>query len=133
MSDDRQDGMKAYVIKPEDAPVKEIQFGRGMAIQLVNPSMGSERLDLHVNVLRPGAREGPYHLHTNVENIYYILEGKVRIVLDGVAHEPTPGTAIFIPPDVPHSATNIGDTEARLLEIYAPANRDFVFLDGEEA
>jgi mannose-6-phosphate isomerase-like protein (cupin superfamily) len=134
MNDPNRIGRDAFVVKSEDAPTKEIQFDRGYAIQLVDPGTGSERLDMHVNVLRPGAAVGPYHLHTEVENVYYILEGKVRIVLDGVAYEPSPGSAVFIPSGVPHSATNIGDSEARLLEIYAPPNRDFVWVseDGGE-
>jgi mannose-6-phosphate isomerase-like protein (cupin superfamily) len=33
---------------------------------------------------------------------------------------------MFVPPGVPHSAENIGDGEARLVEIYTPPGADFV-------
>jgi mannose-6-phosphate isomerase-like protein (cupin superfamily) len=55
-----------------------------------------------------------------------VLSGRVRIRVDGVDHDAGPGDTVFIPPGVPHSATNIGEDDARLLEIYAPAEVDFV-------
>jgi mannose-6-phosphate isomerase-like protein (cupin superfamily) len=95
-------------------------------IKLVDPDIGAERVDLHLNVIRAGTAPGPYHLHTVAENVYHVLEGRVRIRIDGVDHDAEPGDTVFIPPGVPHSATNIGEGDARLIEIYAPANVDFV-------
>lgn len=117
------------VVDPDQAPTRQMQLERGYAIQLVDPNLGSDRLDLHVNVLTAGAVAGPYHRHDSSENVYYILQGDVRVRIDGVDHDLRPGMAVFIPPGVPHSAANVGDTEARLLEIYTPANPDFTLVD----
>lgn len=114
------------VVDPDSAPRREMQLERGYAIQLIDQDAGSRQLDLHVNVLKAGGVVGPYHMHTNAENAYYILEGKVRVNIDGELHDLEPGWAMFVPPGVPHSAENIGDGEARLVEIYTPPGADFV-------
>jgi mannose-6-phosphate isomerase-like protein (cupin superfamily) len=117
------------VVEQDDAPRREMQLDRGYAIQMVDGRLGSRQLDMHVNVLRAGGVVGPYHVHTNAENAYFILEGRVRVNIDGVEHDLEPGMAAFFPPNVPHSALNIGEGEARLLEIYTPPGADFVEVD----
>ena len=62
-----------------------------------------------------------------------IDKGRVRVndVEAKPSREVKAGDTVFIPPGVPHSATNIGDGDARLLEIYAPLDVDFIEVDGE--
>lgn len=117
---------RAHVIRNGEGRESQLRYGRGLMMRLVDPAIGAERVDLHLNVITAGSPPGPYHLHTAAENVYHVLEGRVRIRIDGVDHDAGPGDTVFIPPGVPHSATNMGDGDARLLEIYAPAEVDFV-------
>jgi mannose-6-phosphate isomerase-like protein (cupin superfamily) len=117
---------EARVIPDGEGRESELRYGRGRMIRLVDGEIGAEKVDLHLNVILAGSAPGPYHLHTEAENVYHVLDGRVRIRIDGVDHDAEPGDTVFIPPGVPHSATNIGDGDARLLEIYAPAKVDFV-------
>lgn len=117
---------RARVIRAGEGRESELRYGRGRMIKLVDAEIGAERVDFHVNVILAGSAPGPYHLHTGSENVYHVLDGRVRIRIDGVDHDAGPGDTVFIPPGVPHSATNIGEGDARLLEIYAPAKVDFV-------
>jgi mannose-6-phosphate isomerase-like protein (cupin superfamily) len=114
------------VIHEGEGRESELRYGRGRMIRLVDPEIGAQQVDLHLNVILAGSAPGPYHLHSSAENVYHVLEGRVRIRIDGVDHDAGPGDTVFIPPGVPHSATNIGAVDARLLEIYAPAKVDFV-------
>ena len=116
----------AHVIPDGEGRESELRYGRGRMVRLVDADVGAEKVDLHLNVILAGSAPGPYHLHTTAENVYHVLDGRVRIRIDGVDHDAGPGDTVFIPPGVPHSATNIGDGDARLLEIYAPAKVDFV-------
>lgn len=116
----------AQVIRNGDGRESELRYGRGRMIRLVDAEVGAEKVDLHLNVILAGSAPGPYHLHSEAENVYHVLEGRVRIRIDGVDEDAGPGDTVFIPPGVPHSATNVGDGDARLLEIYAPAKVDFV-------
>ena len=117
---------RAHVIRDGEGRESQLRYGRGAMIKLVDPEIGAEQVDLHLNVILAGSAPGPYHLHTTAENVYHVLSGRVRIRVDGVDHDAGPGDTVFIPPGVPHAATNIGDDDARLLEIYAPAKVDFV-------
>ena len=121
----RPDG-EARVIRAGEGRESQLRYGRGQMIRLVDPQIGAVRVDLHLNVILAGSAPGPYHLHTTAENVYHVLDGRVRIVIDGVPQDAGPGDTVFIPPGVPHSASNIGESDARLLEIYAPAEVDFV-------
>lgn len=114
------------VIPDGEGRMSELRYGRGQMIRLVDPEIGATHVDLHLNVIRAGSAPGPYHFHTSAENVYHVLSGRVRIRIDDVDHDAGPGDTVFIPPGVPHSATNIGEGDARLLEIYAPAMVDFV-------
>lgn len=120
------DAPRARIITPSDAPTKQLRYNRGSVMRFVDAEIGAKQVDLHLNTIYAGSAPGPYHLHNEVENVYYVLEGDAVIRIDGVDHPVTPGSVVFIPPGIPHSATNVGTTDVRLLEIYAPVNVDFV-------
>jgi mannose-6-phosphate isomerase-like protein (cupin superfamily) len=116
----------AAVVRAGDRRASELRYGRGWVERIVDGDIGATRVDLHVNRIRAGSAPGPYHLHTACENVYLVLSGDVVVRIDGVDHRLGPGDAAFIPPGVPHSATNAGSEDAELIEIYAPAAVDFV-------
>lgn len=117
---------RSRVIDPSTAPTKQLRYGRGTVIRLVDADIGARHVDLHLNTVNPGTPPGPYHLHRQVENVYYVLDGTGCIRIDGVDHLVAPGQAVFIPTGVPHSVHNPGEGSLRLLEIYAPVDVDFV-------
>lgn len=123
--------MRGRIVRMDDAAEREMRLGRGTTTDLVNAGIGAHAVDVHVNRLRPGALPGPYHLHTSSENVYVLLSGRLVLRLDGIDVELGPGDAAFIPPGVPHSATNAGEEEAVLIEIYAPGGADFVEVPPE--
>lgn len=118
--------MRGRIIRGVEAPRRMLRLDRGTSAELVNAQVGASALDVHVNHLRPGTGPGPYHLHSHSENVYYLLSGRLLVRLDGFDHVLEPGDAAFIPPGVPHSATNADEDEAVLLEVYAPPPADFV-------
>ncbi|WP_424990228.1 cupin domain-containing protein [Fluviibacterium sp. S390] len=68
--------------------------------------------------LRPGDCLA-LHRHAHPET-YFGLSGRARIMVDGVAHELTPGTAIFIPGGAIHGM--FADTEDAQILYTFPAN-----------
>lgn len=115
----------ARIIEPETAPKTALRYDRGWVLRLVGEEVGAKNVDLHLNTINAGSSEGPYHLHRQTENVYYVLEGTLRLRIHGENYDVVPGQAVFIPPGVPHSASNPGKDDARLLEIYAPVGTDF--------
>lgn len=119
------------VVDPATAEPRPMARAGGRSVRLIDPGIGSQQLDLHLNVLEGGGdrESAPYHMHTTVENVYFVLEGRLGIRLEDRDEFVEAGQGVFIPPDIPHAVWNAGEGEARLLEIYTPPDADFVRLD----
>jgi mannose-6-phosphate isomerase-like protein (cupin superfamily) len=68
----------------------------------------------------PGFPGPPLHLHRRMTDSFFVLEGTLRVVAgDREADIPAGGYAL-VPPGVPHTFSNPGDTPVRLLNLNAP-------------
>ena len=74
--------------------------------------------------LQPGGWLG-LHRHTPPE-IYYVLEGRGIVSLDGTEHKVAAGAAVFIPGDCEHGIRNDGAEPLRLLYAFAVNSFDEV-------
>lgn len=79
----------------------------------------TEALTAGLAELQPGGWLG-LHRHAPAE-IYYVLEGRGIVTLDGTEVEVGAGSAVFIPADAEHGIRNCGDTPLRLLYAF-PVN-----------
>ena len=118
---------KFHHLKIDEAPTRSLPMGRGIVHRLVDPEVGSSNVDVHVNDIEPGASRGEIHYHAKAENVYLVLEGQLEVCIEGGSRYVLDvGEAGFIPPGVVHTATNArSDVRCRIVEIYAPAGRDF--------
>lgn len=93
---------------------------------LFNPSNGAMNVDVHINTLNPGVREGAIHYHRRIENVYVILEGEGAIIdASGREYPVRAGQAVFLKPGEgvdTHEIYNTGSGPLRFVEIYAPAH-----------
>jgi mannose-6-phosphate isomerase-like protein (cupin superfamily) len=112
---------------------RAMRYDRGVTRHLVGPDVEAEKLDVHVNVINADSGIGPYHLHEHAENVYIVLDGAVETIIDGVRRIFRKGDVAFIPPGTPHAAGSDGSGVATVIEIYAPAGRDFVIIEDSEA
>ncbi|MCS7235026.1 MAG: dimethylsulfonioproprionate lyase family protein [Armatimonadota bacterium] len=62
----------------------------------------------------------PRHAHEN-EEVYVILKGIARMSVGDRSFEVTEGTAVYLPPNVPHELTNPGQEDVILMFVYSPA------------
>jgi len=69
---------------------------------------------------RPGVPGPPPHVHRTWEEAWYILEGKVAFVADGVTAEAGPGAYLLVPRGVPHTFEVRGRRLARWVGIFSP-------------
>jgi mannose-6-phosphate isomerase-like protein (cupin superfamily) len=64
----------------------------------------------------PAGHEGPSHLHVDVEEVFFVLRGKLKLVLekDGERFETilTDRDVVSVPPGVYREEINIGDEDA---------------------
>jgi mannose-6-phosphate isomerase-like protein (cupin superfamily) len=81
---------------------------------------GLNNVSIQLQEFKVGAPFGKYHFHERSDNIYVVLSGTVRAIVDGETHLLSEGDHLFIPAGSPHMTTNVGEIVARALEIYAP-------------
>lgn len=86
----------------------------------------------HVEI-EPG-QKNVLHVHPNCDEALYLLEGELLHSVGDERHRMLPGTAIFIPRNVPHDAVNVGGVVARMVVAYSSGDRQTIMLEeGEEA
>jgi uncharacterized RmlC-like cupin family protein len=76
-------------------------------------TVGAVGLSMHLVVIPPGGRSEP-HAHSGYETGIYVLQGRVKTRWGRqLEHEVVSeaGDFLFIPPDVPHEAVNLSDSE----------------------
>ena len=69
------------------------------------------------------------HFHKIATELYYVLEGRGSVTLDGVEHEVHKGSLVHIPPGVVHSASG----RMRVLVIGIPDISDADYFDAVDA
>jgi quercetin dioxygenase-like cupin family protein len=86
-----------------------------------------------VALLDQWGREGdttPMHVHRREAEIFYVLEGGVTTWAGDDVHTLDAGSAVYLPPDVPH-AFGIHTPRARIITVTAPSGfADFVRAAG---
>jgi len=116
---------RAVFTQLKDAPADPMRLNRGTMAKLCGQHNGSEHVDMHVNTLNPDSGPGPCHYHAESDNVYFVLEGEISVVVEGEEFRLGRNDALFIPPGLRHATSNCGDVPAQFIEIYAPSAPDF--------
>ncbi len=69
--------------------------------------------------LEAGGGQVPWHNHPN-EEVYFVIEGRGEICVGAELAELRAGQAVYIPGDVYHQISNIGEGTLRMIYVYAP-------------
>lgn len=79
----------------------------------------AQKLGASFDILEPGKRGCPYHLHHAQEEMFVILEGSATLRVAGEMLPVRAGDVIFIPagPDYPHQIINTSDEPLKYLSI----------------
>lgn len=72
----------------------------------------------------------PWHYHSNTQDTFYVLEGRIRIFLREPKEEVrlAPGQTYTVEPRRPHLVVNGGETSATFLVLQGIGEYDFVPL-----
>jgi uncharacterized cupin superfamily protein len=105
----------------DDTPKQRRVRGDKYDSQWARLAMGSaaKKLGATVDIVAPGKRSCPYHLHHSQEEMFVVLEGSGTL---RVADEMLPlkrGDVVFIPagPEYPHQIINTSDAPLKYLSI----------------
>ena len=89
----------------------------------------AERPGFRITELQIGPKQKvPWHTHTNVQDTFYVLAGKIRIFLQDPKEqvELGPSETYAVRPQRPHLVTNAGDSSATFLVLQGVGEYDFV-------
>ena len=103
------DEVPSFITK-DGSEIRELLAHRNSAIR--NQSLAEARV--------PVGAITESHCHPKTEEIYYILEGRGRMTIDGERRVVGPGDAIAIPPQAIHQIENTGEVVLRFLCCCAP-------------
>ena len=91
----------------------------------------AERPGFRITELQIGPTQRvPWHSHTNVQDTFYVLEGRLRLFLRDPKEDVTlaPGETYAVRPGRPHLVTNAGSTSATFLVLQGIGEYDYLPL-----
>jgi len=68
----------------------------------------------------------PPHSHPQ-EQVVHILEGQMRLIVDGVPHELLTGDSFYLASNIPHGVETLLPT--RVLDTFSPPRDDYLAID----
>lgn len=106
------------LLGPDDGERRQAR-GSVMVFKALAATTGG-RFSLMERSLPPGARMPPPHRHVDCEEAFYVLEGEITFVLDGVEHVRGPGDFVLVPGGGSHTFGNRSAAPARACSSCTP-------------
>ena len=113
-------GQKARVYSWDTLPKEVVRPG------VSRTGFRGENVLMVMNWLEPGMETNP-HSHP-FEQLVYIVQGRMRFVIEDEELEVGAGSLVRIPPGVEHYGEPIGDEPVMNLDIFAPIREDYRHL-----
>ncbi|GGJ99192.1 hypothetical protein GCM10007063_21800 [Lentibacillus kapialis] len=88
--------------------------------KVVGRKDGINEVEMIIGEMEEGGDADP-HSHEEIEQLMYILEGKMHAKIGGEEAELTAGHSVFIPKKVNHEIKNAGKGNLKFVLIYSPA------------
>lgn len=87
--------------------------------RVIGENVGAKNVRVAFGVAESGGN-AIRHSHANMEQIYFVIEGELRVKGEKEEVEVKKGMALFIPPGEAHTTRNPGPKKASYLVINAP-------------
>ncbi|MGG6238325.1 cupin domain-containing protein [Nodosilinea sp. AN01ver1] len=81
-------------------------------------------------VMEPGTDGASPHIHKELTEAFYVVEGNVELVLGDRRIVAEPKAFILVPENTPHGFSNAGQTPATLLILFCPADSREQYFEG---
>lgn len=93
--------------------------GGGVVLERIIPHTPDHMLECNIHIIAPGDGSDGSIGHEG-EEVGYVLEGQVELVVDGASYLLSPGDAFAFRSELPHSYMNKGTVTARILWTNTP-------------
>jgi mannose-6-phosphate isomerase-like protein (cupin superfamily) len=91
-----------------------------LTVQPLADLAGAQSLRANVWTLAPGDWSWGRHVHREQEELYLVLEGRLRVEAGGETFEIGPREALVVPAGVPHQLWNAGEDDVTYIAAAAP-------------
>jgi mannose-6-phosphate isomerase-like protein (cupin superfamily) len=116
------DPRPAFLSLPSDGTVGRI--GGGEFRFRVPASATGGAVSMAQGSLAPGFLGAPPHTHAHEDEILFVLEGTIHVMVDEIVTEVPAGAIHVRPLGRPHTFWNAGPTTARWMDCYAPGGHE---------
>ncbi len=87
--------------------------------KLIHAANGARHLAIWHGQVEPGG-QADAHLHPDMEQVFFLLEGQARFTLEGQEHVLGPGDLILVPRGITHHIESVGERSLKVLIIMTP-------------
>jgi len=113
------------VILPEEGEVV-LRGGFGVVGKVSGSEIGGS-YSVVEHPLEPGVLGSPPHTHENEDEVSFVIEGEVGVMIGEEEFTVGSGAYVIKPRGLPHTFWNSGTERARILEIISPAGFEAYF------
>ncbi|MCF2532880.1 cupin domain-containing protein [Yinghuangia soli] len=114
----------SVLVRAQDA--EQIQDGATSLITLLaDAGATGGALTANKATFKKGSPGAPAHFHTKATEMFFVLEGTMRILVDDEVLTLGKGDFLTVPPTVPHAFAPAPDTEAEMLVVFTPGLHRF--------
>ena len=116
--------LRPVITGPEQVPAIK-PFNIDMKVLLTSEDT-ADAMSVIMAWHKPG-QGPPDHVHFDQEEIFFIVDGRYELTIDGHTSINGPGTLVFVPRNTVHRFKNVGETPACMLDWTLPGGQDQYF------
>lgn len=116
-----------YTAHPGDLDWFPTVPGEQMAIHVPGDQIGG-RFAIVESIAAPGAGAPP-HIHRSADEYFFVQQGEMHFVCDGVAFDAPAGSSVLIPRGVAHTWVNLTNQPVRTLVTFTPGGIEQMFKE----
>ncbi|PSN18232.1 cupin domain-containing protein [filamentous cyanobacterium CCP5] len=117
-----------YILNPGEG--KSVQIRSSTCTFKVTGSDTHGHAGLFEFTLAPESGGASPHIHKEMTEMFYVVEGEVELELDGAKQLASPGSFMHVPENTAHGFSNPGKTPAKLLILFCPADHREGYFEG---
>lgn len=96
----------------------------GLIRWMANESLSSSSVAVARLIIRKG-HSGEPHVHSNADEVIYLIRGKIRVDAEGEEATLQQGDALTIPAGLVHRIENIGNEDSEMTLSYSSGRREY--------
>ncbi|ODG97253.1 cupin [Nostoc sp. KVJ20] len=109
---------------------KSVKLGTSTCTFKVTGENTNGHFGLFEFVMEPGTKGASPHIHKQLTEIFYVVEGEVELLLDRQTIMAAPGAMMLVPENTPHGFSNPGTVRSTLLILFCPADSREQYFEG---